>query len=177
MPPTAVTIPPSGEFPNSATLPVLIYRKAFSGDGASAAAIEKRFRANGWQGTWINGLYTFHHYHSRGHEALGVSDGWAEVQLGGPDGATYRLEKGDAIVLPAGTAHKKIKSGKGFRIVGAYPPAQWPDMNIGKPGERAAAEKVIATLAHPATDPVEGPDGPLPRHYAQAGAASVSSPR
>lgn len=174
MPPTAVIIAPSGEFPNSATLPVLIYRQAFSGDGASAAAIEKRFRANGWDGTWVNGLYTFHHYHSRGHEALGVSDGWVEIQLGGPDGTTCRLEKGDAVILPAGVAHKKTRSGKGFRIVGAYPPKQWPDMNTGKPGERAAAEKIIAALPLPSSDPVEGAGGTPLRHDTRTGRPDAS---
>lgn len=172
MSPASMTILPAGEFPNSPALPVLLYRKAFAGDGCGAQAIERRFTENGWGGTWCDGLYAFHHYHSRGHEALGVCKGWARVQLGGDAGEVVRLEAGDAAVLPAGVAHKNIESSPDFRVVGAYPPGQWPDMNTGKPGERAAAERVIAALPHPATDPVEGAGGPLPGLYAAAQAST-----
>lgn len=154
--PTPLILPPSGEFPNSPVLPVLFYRKAFAGTACDAAAIERRFADNGWTGTWRNGLYAFHHYHSRGHEALGVCAGWVRVQLGGETGETVLLEAGDAVLLPAGVAHKKLEASPDFMIVGAYPPGQWPDMNTGKPGERAAAERIIADLALPATDPVQG---------------------
>lgn len=168
MNPTAITVPPSGEFPNSPALPVLIYREVFVGDACSASAIERRFIDNGWCGTWCDGLYDFHHYHSRGHEALGVCKGWVCVQLGGDAGETVRLEAGDAVVLPAGVAHKKIESSRDFSIVGAYPSGQRPDMNTGKPGEREAAERVIAALPHPVTDPIEGRNGHLPTRYAEA---------
>jgi len=161
-------IPPSGEFPNSPILPVLIYRKTFIGAACTAEAIERRFINNGWIGTWCDGLYGFHHYHSRGHEALGVCSGWVRVQLGGDTGEIVRLESGDAVVLPAGVAHKRIESSPDFSIVGAYPPGQWPDMNTGRPGERETAEATITALPHPATDPVEGPNGPLPKLYAEA---------
>ena len=168
----SMTVPPAGEFPNSPALPVLLYRKAFAGADCAAAAIERRFINNGWGGAWCDGLYAFHHYHSRGHEALGVCKGWVRVQLGGDAGEVVRLEAGDAVVLPAGVAHKKIEASPDFSVVGAYPPGQWPDMNTGKPGERAAAERVIAALPHPATDPVEGTGGPLPGLYAAAQAST-----
>lgn len=168
MTPLASIVPPSGEFPNSAALPVLIYRQAFGTGEATASAIERRFTANGWGSTWCDGLYDFHHYHSRGHEALGVCCGWVRVQLGGESGDSVRLERGDAAVLPAGVAHKKIEASADFAIVGAYPPGQWPDMNTGAPGEREAAEKIIAGLALPETDPVEGPGGLLPHLYRAA---------
>ena len=168
MSPTSMPLPPSGEFPNSPVLPVLLYKGAFVGDACRAEAIEHRFTGNGWSGTWCNGLYAFHHYHSRGHEALGVCKGWVRIQLGGETGEIVRLDAGDAVVLPAGVAHKKIDSSQDFGVVGAYPPGQWPDMNTGKPGERETAEPVIAALPHPATDPIEGPGGPLPKRYADA---------
>jgi uncharacterized protein YjlB len=168
MSPTTMMVPPAGEFPNSPVLPVLLYRDAFSAAAGGAAAIERRFTDNGWGGTWCDGLYAFHHYHSRGHEALGVCKGWVRVQLGGEAGEIVRLAAGDAAVLPAGVAHKKIEASDDFSIVGAYPPGQWPDLNTGQPGEREAAEPVIAALAAPATDPVEGADGPLPKIYAAA---------
>lgn len=168
MNPDALTVPPAGEFPNSPVLPVLLYRQAFAGAACAAAAIEHRFTDNGWGGTWCDGLYAFHHYHSRGHEALGVCQGWARVQLGGAAGEIVRLDAGDAAVLPAGVAHRQVECSPDFSLVGAYPPGQWPDLNTGQPGEREAAERIIAQLPHPATDPVEGPGGPLPRLYAAA---------
>lgn len=169
----SMTVPPSGEFPNSPTLPVLLYRSTFTGSEIAAKAIEQRFVRNGWSGTWCNGLYDFHHYHSQGHEALGVCKGWVRVHLGGESGEIVRLDAGDAAVLPAGVAHKKIEASADFGIVGAYPPGQWPDMNTGKPGERAAALKAIASLAHPDSDPIEGASGPLPKLYAAT--ANVSN--
>ena len=153
MNPTSTTFAPAGEFPNSPVLPALLYRKAFVGEACHAKAIEKRFTDNGWSGTWCNGLYAFHHYHSRGHEALGVCKGWVRVQLGGDTGESVRLEAGDAVVLPAGVAHKKLEASPDFRIVGAYPPGQWPDMNTGEPGEREAAERAIACLLYTSPSP------------------------
>lgn len=172
MTPLAHIIPPAGLFPNNATLPVLVYVQAFTGAEAAAGAVEKRFLANGWSGVWRDGIYAFHHYHSQAHEALGVYRGWVEVQLGGGGGGIFRLEKGDVVVLPAGVAHKKVASSADFGVVGAYPPGQVPDMKTGEPGERAAAERDIAALAHPVTDPVEGASGPLPRLYGAASSAT-----
>jgi uncharacterized protein YjlB len=168
MEPKAQTVAPAGEFPNSPALPVLIYRRALPALEASAAAFESRFTKNGWAGVWRNGLYAFHHYHSRGHEVLGVAKGWVSVQLGGEDGQVLRLEAGDAVTLPAGVAHKRAACSADYCVVGAYPPGQWPDMNTGKPGEREAALVAIAALAIPESDPVLGRGGPLPDLYARA---------
>jgi uncharacterized protein YjlB len=41
-------------------------------------------------------------------------------------------------------------------------------MNTGKNGERILAEKTLATLAYPMTDPVQGANGPLPDIYRSA---------
>jgi uncharacterized protein YjlB len=41
-------------------------------------------------------------------------------------------------------------------------------MNTGKPGERAIAEKAIVDLPRPASDPIDGSGGSLPRLYADA---------
>lgn len=168
MDPTAFTVAPSGEFPNSPARPVLLYRKAFASGACSAAAIKRRFRDNGWSGIWCDGLYAFHHYHSRAHEALGVCAGWVLVQLGGEPGEAVRLEAGDAVLLPAGVAHRRVEASPDFRIVGAYPPGQEPDLCTGKPGERAAAERVIGALANPATDPVSGAAAPFAARFTEA---------
>lgn len=165
MPTLFQIILPAGNFPNSATRPVVIHRQAFSVSRDLADQIERRFHGNGWGNSWRNGLYGFHHYHSQAHEALGVYAGWVEVQLGGESGPTFRLEAGDAAILPAGMAHRKVASSADFKILGAYPPGQFPDLNEGKPEELAAALQAIAALPRPAADPVVGTTGGLMEHW------------
>ncbi len=152
----------NGNFPNNQELPVLVYRNVFdfSGDDP-AAAIEKVFAENNWGGSWRDGIYNFQHYHSTAHEALGIYGGWAEVQLGGPGNKPVRIEKGDLVVLPAGTAHKKISSGDGFAVVGAYPDGQTWDMNYGKDGELPKTKQNVANVALPKNDPVFGKNGKM----------------
>ena len=152
----------NGFFPNNSELPVLIYKKIFDFSGSDpAAAIEKVFSENDWGGSWRNGIYSFQHYHSTAHEALGVYGGWAEVQLGGPGNEPVRIEMGDLVVLPAGTAHKKINSGDGFAVVGAYPDGQTWDMNYGKEGEFPKSKQNTAKVTLPKNDPVFGKNGKM----------------
>lgn len=150
----------NGNFPNNPRLPALLYKNVF-GDSVIPEQIEKSFTANNWGGSWRNGIYNFQHYHSTAHEALGVYGGWAEVQLGGDGSKIVRIEKGDLVVLPAGTAHKRIDSGGGFAVVGAYPDGQRWDMNYGKSDETTSAKQNISKVALPGTDPVFGKDGKM----------------
>lgn len=72
-----------GAFPNSG-LPLLLYRKAVRvPEHNPAAALEELFAADGWEGSWRDGIYPHHHCHSTAHEVLGVYRGSARVQLGG----------------------------------------------------------------------------------------------
>jgi uncharacterized protein YjlB len=73
---------------------------------------------------------------------------------------------GDVIVLPAGTAHKRIVMSADFLVVGAYPPGQenW-DLLRGNPEDRPKADDNIAKVPLPKTDPVAGKDGPLLEHW------------
>lgn len=152
----------NGNFPNNPELPVLVYRNVFDFTGNDlAATIEKVFAENNWGGSWRDGIYNFQHYHSTAHEALGIYGGWAEVQLGGPGNKPVRIEKGDLVVLPAGTAHKKISSGDGFAVVGAYPDGQTWDMNYGKDGELPKTKQNIANVRLPKNDPVFGKNGKI----------------
>lgn len=152
----------NGNFPNNPELPVLLYKNVFDFEkGDPAAAIEKILSGNNWGGSWRNGIYSFQHYHSTAHEALGVYGGWAEVQLGGPESEIVRIEKGDLVVLPAGTAHKRINSGDGFAVVGAYPDGQSWDMNYGKDGELPKTRQNIENTALPKNDPVFGENGKM----------------
>lgn len=66
-----------GLIPNNSNLPLVIYRQVF-GRKSSACAPEETFtalfKANGWEGSWVNGIYPYHHYHSTAHEVLGVAE-------------------------------------------------------------------------------------------------------
>lgn len=152
-----------GNFPNNPALPVLLYKNVFNFNNANdpASVIESVFRQNNWGGSWRNGIYTFQHYHSTAHEALGIYGGWADVQLGGPDNKIVRIEEGDLVVLPVGTAHKKIDSGGGFAVVGAYPDGQNWDMNYGKAEELEKAKLNILKVKLPSNDPVFGKNGKM----------------
>lgn len=151
-----------GTFPNNERLPALVYRGAFvfSGDNR-AATIERIFLRNGWGGSWRNGIYDYHHYHSTAHEVLGVADGTARVQLGGDSGAEFKVQAGDAIVIPAGVAHKNLGSSSDFLVVGAYPAGQEWDMMYGRAGERPRADRNIEQTPLPQADPIFGAEGPL----------------
>ena len=150
-----------GIFPNS-RLPLVLYRLAVKLAGHDPAAVfEQLFAANGWDGSWRNGIYSFHHYHSTAHEVLGVYRGSARVQLGGERGVVHDLGPGDVVIIPAGVAHKNLGSTGDFGVVGAYPQRQIPDMNYGRPGERPRTDSNIRRIALPKADPVFGLAGPL----------------
>jgi uncharacterized protein YjlB len=123
--------------------------------------VEELFHSNGWGGSWRNGVFAFHHYHSTAHEVLGVYSGSASVQLGGDEGIECEVRAGDVVVIPAGVAHKKLRSTGDFRVVGAYPAGQSPDMCYGKTEERPAADANISSVSKPVKDPVFGESGPL----------------
>lgn len=160
--PRAELLEPSGEFPNS-KYPALVYQRVLPTGSNLAAGFEALFERNGWPGAWRNGLYRTHHYHSTAHEALGVYRGHVSVRLGGPAGPLITLAAGDVAILPAGVAHKNESQSEDFAVVGAYARGTSPDMNYGKPGERAAAARNIARLARPDADPVTGAAGALTR--------------
>lgn len=156
-----------GIFPNN-RLPLLLYRHAVSvPEHEPAASFERLFAANGWQGSWRNGIFPYHHYHSTAHEVLGVYQGTATVQFGGENGMVHQIHRGDVVLIPAGVAHKNLGSSADFGVVGAYPAEQDWDMNYGKLGERPRADQNIARLALPKGDPVYGAAGPLWEKWAE----------
>ena len=153
-----------GTFPNNGRLPLLAYQGVLELPADDPArCVKELFHAHNWGGSWRNGIFSYHHYHSTAHEALGVYGGNARVQLGGPGGPEFEVQRGDVIVIPAGVAHKNLGSSLDFRVVGAYPTGQRPDMNTGKADERPRADRNIADVSLPALDPVFGDAGPLVR--------------
>jgi uncharacterized protein YjlB len=152
----------TGAFPNS-RLPALVYRAVLGAETDLASAFERLFEKNGWTGSWRNGLYRAHHYHSTAHEVLGVYRGSVKVRLGGPEGPLIELLSGDVAVIPAGVAHKNEAQSGDFAVVGAYPAGTSPDLQYGKAGERPRTDRNLQSVPLPERDPVAGSAGALPR--------------
>jgi uncharacterized protein YjlB len=141
---------PLGEtIPNHPRFPVVIYR------GVEVADVRETFARNGWGGSWVNGVFAFHHFHSTSHEALAVLAGRATLELGGPQGDRFEVEQGDVLLLPAGTGHRRADADRDFTVLGAYPRGQ-EDYDILRADEPGARER-IALLGVP-RDPL-GADG------------------
>lgn len=150
-----------GVFPNS-RLPLLVYAAAIAPAEAAPEAFEALFAANGWPPAWRYTVYPFHHYHSSAHEVLGIAAGHARLQLGGPKGRAFGVRAGDVIVIPAGVAHQQLSRSDDFLVVGGYPAgAAARDLLKGKSGERPDADRRVAAVPIPASDPVAGASGPL----------------
>ncbi len=158
-----------------AKLPLLVYQSALTlPEENPQAVIEALLEAHQGGGTWRNGIYSFHHYHSTAHEVLGVYRGTAKVQLGGEEGVVLAVEPGDVVIIPAGVAHKNLGTSADFCVVGAYPLGQHPDMQRGyrslgeKSEERSRIYQAIANVPLPQADPIYGEQGPLMEHWAAA---------
>ncbi|UVC12642.1 cupin (plasmid) [Rhizobium sp. TH2] len=152
---------PNGFVPNHPALPVIVYRQALIVPEGLAAAFEAEFARNGWQHVWRNGIYNYHHYHTKAHEALGIAGGKARVALGGQGAQLVDVSAGDCLLLPAGTGHCRLSATADFLVIGAYPPGQTADMKTDAPSE--ADLTAIRDCALPDTDPVTAGAGTLNR--------------
>lgn len=159
--PQTFTFPDDGSIPNHPELPLLVYPGVLSDAQRTASACRALFAGQGWTGNWVDGVYSYHHYHSTAHEVLGVISGSARVQFGGPEGETLEVKAGDVAVLPAGTGHCNQGSSPDFRVVGGYAGGRSWDMNTGKAAERPRVLENIQQVPLPETDPVYGESGPL----------------
>jgi uncharacterized protein YjlB len=148
--------------PNNPRLPLVIYVAAFAAGEPDSLArtMEDRFEQHGWPPAWRWGVYDFPHYHSTAHELLGVFRGTARLRLGHDAGREFQVSAGDVIVIPAGVGHHNLGSSADFQVVGAYPTGQKANLLRGEPGERPAADRAIAQVPLPKSDPLTR-DGPL----------------
>jgi uncharacterized protein YjlB len=79
------------------------------------------------------------------------------VRLGGPSGSSVEAQRGDVLVLPAGTGHRDEGDSGDLLAVGAYPNGMSWDVRRGDPGEYDEVVANIAAVPLPDTDPVGGP--------------------
>lgn len=109
-------------------------------------------------------MYSTSHFHSTTHEVLCVFSGHARLLFGGeqnPGKVEAEVRAGDAIVVPAGVAHRLLADLDGeFQMVGSYPKGCSWDMCYGKEGEEGMLEKV-KNVEWLAKDPLYGDDGPV----------------
>ncbi|KAL0481099.1 hypothetical protein AKO1_012861 [Acrasis kona] len=160
----AHTIKPHGLFPNNSKLPLLIYNGVFheSDHGeAMAESFERLYESNNFKPSWRYGVYPYFHYHSNTHEILGVFSGNAELLFGGDEGIRCKVKAGDLVVIPAGVAHRSVKTSQEFCCVGGYPSSSpHYDMNYEKDTDNNKQSKIL-DVPIPSNDPIYGPQGPL----------------
>jgi uncharacterized protein YjlB len=161
--PVAHLFEDDGTIPNNPKLPFLFYRGGvdLTGTPDPEQVIEKTFATNGWGDMWRNGIYPYVHYHSMIHEVMGIARGRAKVRFGGEKGREFDLAPGDVVVLPAGTGHQRLWAGADLVVIGAYPPAGKYDLCRGSKADYEKAIAAIPQVPMPASDPVQGPAGPL----------------
>lgn len=151
-----------GRMPNNPELPLLIYPGVLDESYLSPSRCRELLAENDWGGAWVDGVFSYHHYHSNAHEVLCVVDGEASITLGGTEGTTIEVEAGDVIVIPAGVGHCNAGASSDFTVVGAYPRGQESyDLHTGEEGERPEVLENIRNVPLPAADPLFGSGGPL----------------
>jgi uncharacterized protein YjlB len=152
--------------------PVLWYRHAIDiAENIPAdfvrGAFEEWVGRNHWYVDWMNGVYSFTHYHSTAHETLVVIGGTATLELGGPFyGKDYAVRQGDVLVIPAGVAHRGVRFDQEFKILGIYLQGTRFDIIRGEKQMKKRRHQAIANIKKlpvPLFDPIYGAEGPLPR--------------
>lgn len=158
-----------GSIPNNPELPLLIYPQVLSAEQKSSTACKDLLNSNGWGNAWVDGIFSYHHYHSTTHEVLAVLSGSAKVKMGGKEGEELSISSGDAIIIPAGVGHCKMDSSGDFRVMGAYPDGENYDLCTGKPSERPQVLQNIKEVPLPELDPVTGKKDPLHQYWKNTG--------
>ncbi|GAY76929.1 cupin domain-containing protein [Sporolactobacillus inulinus] len=149
------TFKDDGTIPNNPYFQVLIYPGAFKG---RTDQIVSTFKKNNWGNNWVDGVFSYHHFHSTSHEVLGVISGKATLRLGGEQGKDFNVNVGDVVVLPAGTGHKRLSASNDFSIAGGYPDGRDYDLQTK---ESPQYKENISKVGKAKQDPVYGNQGPL----------------
>lgn len=157
-----------GRIPNNPTLPLLVYPQAFAKSDRDPSRCKELLSQNGWGGAWVDGVFSYHHYHSNAHEVLCVVGSSAIIAFGGPEGETVEVEAGDVVVIPAGVGHCNKESKGGFSVLGAYPRGQESyDLRTGEEDERPEVLENIRNVPLPESDPLFGERGPLLQRWSR----------
>jgi uncharacterized protein YjlB len=151
----------NGRIPNHPKYPLLIYKQLNSATADLHKAFKETFEQNNWGGSWTNGVYDYHHYHSTSHEVLGVLSGSARLVFGGPGGKEIEVAAGDGVVIPAGVGHCCAWASDDFKVIGAYPRGQEDYDVCTEKDDPEEKKKAIAKVPLPTADPFEGQTGPL----------------
>ncbi|KAH9834216.1 uncharacterized protein C8Q71DRAFT_859869 [Rhodofomes roseus] len=166
-------IPAHAHIPNTslAPHPLLIYHGAFARDPTpQPSAIEAHLKRVGVVSPqWSYTMYSQSHFHSTTHELLVVFRGAARLLFGGegnPGAVEIEARMGDAMLLPAGVAHRLLEDlgeGEAFEMIGSYPVGKNWDMcyGDGRGGEDVQGiQERIRGLGWFEKDPIYGDDGP-----------------
>jgi uncharacterized protein YjlB len=157
-----------GRIPNNPELPLLVYAGVLGESDLYPSRCKELLAENRWGGAWVNGVFSYHHYHSNAPEVLSVMSGEASITLGGPEGTTVEVKAGDVVVIPAGVGHRNAGSNSDFAVLGAYPRGQESyDLRTGEEGERPEVLESIRNVPLPEADPLYGPGGPLPARWSR----------
>ncbi|MEY8292989.1 cupin domain-containing protein [Carnobacteriaceae bacterium 52-44] len=155
-------------YPNN-TLPVLYFENVLAsalGDDYTGDDVLQLFTNNGYTGGWKGGIKDRHHFHSTAHEALACTEGELRVQFGGQNGEILTIRKGDVMLLPAGTAHKKLDATEKHEIIGAYPLNDSDyDFQYGDASDYEAIKESIQNVNIPDTDPVTGAPSNIQQYW------------
>jgi len=161
-------IPTHVHLPNTTahSRPLLIYYSAYP-PNTTPSTLESHLSTNKVIAQWRYTMYSQTHYHSTTHEVLCVFRGRARLLFGGeenPGKVEVEVGAGDAVVVPAGVAHRlleDVSSGGygGFCMVGSYPKGCSWDMCYGSESEGDKA-KAVAVVKWLERDPLYGEDGP-----------------
>lgn len=156
------TFDDDGDIPNHPRWPMIVYQQVVDKAEVDAASIfEAIFGRNGWGNGWRNGIFAFPHYHSNAHEVLGIAQGEAVVRFGGGTGREFKVSKGDAVLLPAGTGHQRLQASADLLVIGAYPAGADYDLKRSSETDKALIRERIKGVPKPRMDPVAGTEGPM----------------
>ncbi|MEC6748030.1 cupin domain-containing protein [Marinilactibacillus sp. XAAS-LB27] len=158
-------------YPNNG-LPVLVYPEGFKdlvNQNHPAQAVIDQLAEHQYTNAWVNGIFDYHHFHSNTHEVLVCLSGEATVQLGGLSSKTITFTQGDVILLPAGTAHKRLKASKDFSIVGAYPNGKefdtYKEKDVQSEEQFWKIKREVKKVDLPQRDPVQGKNGAVQKYW------------